>query len=200
MKYYAVKNGRKTGIFTDWESCRAQVEGYSGAKYKSFAEKSAAEAYLKGEAALEAEITTAYVDGSFNAESGVYGFGAVLLENGGISEYNGSFSDREMASMRNVAGEIEGAKFVMRYCVEKGITRVKIVYDYVGIEAWATGEWRTNKKGTLEYKKYYDSIKDTLFVQFEKVKGHSGNKYNDMADALAKTAVELQKTAPKADM
>ena len=189
MKYYAVKNGRKTGIFTDWESCRAQVEGYSGAKYKSFAEKSAAEEYLTGEAAAEFEQTTAYVDGSYNISTGEYGFGAVLLEKGGIHEYNGSFSDSEMAAMRNVAGEIEGAKFVMRYCVENGIKTVKIVYDYVGVEAWATGAWKTNKAGTAAYKKYYDSIKDKLFVQFEKVKGHSGDKYNDMADALAKAAV-----------
>ena len=189
MKYYAVKNGRKTGIFTDWETCRTQVEGYSGAKYKSFAEKSAAEAYLSDETAPGFEQTTAYVDGSFNAATGVYGFGAVLLENGEIHEYKGSFSDSEMASMRNVAGEIEGAKFVMRYCVENGIKTVKIVYDYVGIEAWATGTWKTNKEGTAEYKRYYDSIKDNLFVQFEKVKGHSGDKYNDMADALAKAAV-----------
>ncbi len=192
MKYYAVKNGRKTGIFTDWETCRAQVEGYSGAEYKSFAEKSAAEAYLMGETAPKIEQTTAYVDGSFNVSTGEYGFGAVLLENGGIREYNGSFSDAEMATMRNVAGEIEGARFVMRYCVENGIKTVKIVYDYVGIEAWATGAWKTNKKGTAEYKKYYDSIKGKLSVRFEKVKGHSGDKYNDMADALAKAAVGIE--------
>ena len=191
MKYYAVKNGRKPGIFTDWETCRAQVEGYSGAKYKSFADKSAAEAYLNGEAAGSSEGVTAYVDGSFNAETGVYGFGAVVLEAGEAHEYNGGFSDPEMASMRNVAGELEGAKFVMRYCVETEIKAVTIVYDYTGIEAWATGAWKTNKKGTAEYKKYYDSIKDRLFVQFEKVKGHSGDKYNDMADALAKAAVGI---------
>ena len=191
MKYYAVKNGRKTGIFTDWETCRAQVEGYSGAKYKSFADKSTAEAYLNGEAVASAEGVTAYVDGSFNAGTGVYGFGAVVLEAGEAHEYNGSFSDPEMASMRNVAGELEGARFVMRYCIETEIKAVKLVYDYTGIEAWATGAWKTNKKGTTEYKKYYDSIKDRLFVQFEKVKGHSGDKYNDMADALAKAAVGI---------
>ena len=25
-KYYAVKKGRKTGIFMDWDTCRAEVE------------------------------------------------------------------------------------------------------------------------------------------------------------------------------
>ena len=191
MKYYAVKNGRKTGIFTDWEMCRAQVEGYSGAEYKSFAEKSAAEAYIKGGQIPKFEGTTAYVDGSFNIKTGEYAYGAVIFLGDGIMKFSEKFSDPEMAEMRNVAGEIKGAEFVMRYCAENGIKSVKIVYDYVGIEAWATGKWKTNKKGTALYKAYYDSIKDKVFVQFEKVKGHSGDTYNDMADKLAKTALGI---------
>ena len=35
-KYYAVKQGRETGIYTSWDACKAQVQGYSGAVYKSF--------------------------------------------------------------------------------------------------------------------------------------------------------------------
>ena len=41
------------------------------------------------------------------------------------------------------------------------------------------------------YKKYYDSIKNILDVKFVKVKGHSGDKYNDRADALAKAALGI---------
>lgn len=191
MKYYAVKNGRKTGIFTDWEICRAQVEGYSGAEYKSFAEKSSAEEYIKGEQGVQINGTTAYVDGSFNVKTGEYSYGAVIFSGGETKKFSEKFSDPEMAEMRNVAGEIKGAEFVMRYCAENGIKSVKIVYDYAGIEAWAKGAWKTNKKGTAAYKSYYDSIKDKVFVKFEKVKGHSGDKYNDMADALAKSALGI---------
>jgi len=191
MKYYAVKNGRKTGIYTDWDSCRQQVEGYSGAEYKSFGTKTAAEEYLSGKAAEFSE-TTAYVDGSFNAETGEYSFGAVIFSGGEAIEHSAKFSDSEMAEMRNVAGEIKGAEFVMRWCVERGISSVRIVYDYMGIEAWATGAWKTNKKGTKAYKAYYDSIKDRLRVEFEKVKGHSGDKYNDLADKLAKSALGIK--------
>lgn len=192
MKYYAVKNGRKVGIFTDWESCRMQVDGFSGAEYKSFLKESDAKAYLNGESMpLNAE-TVAYVDGSFNVNTGEYSFGAVIFAEGETVEHSEKFSDIEMAQMRNVAGEIKGAEFVMRYCVERGIKSVKIVYDYMGIEAWATGKWKTNKTGTTAYKAYYDSIKDKLFVEFEKVKGHSGDKFNDRADALAKSALGIK--------
>lgn len=192
MKYYAVKNGRKIGIYTDWDSCKEQVDGFSGAEYKSFSKESEAKAYLNSEEIPQLSETVAYVDGSFNIKTGEYSFGAVIFSDGKMKEYSEKFADTEMAEMRNVAGEIKGAEFVMRYCVQNNIKSVKIVYDYMGIEAWATGKWKTNKKGTMAYKAYYDSIKDNLLVRFEKVKGHSGDKYNDMADALAKSVLGIK--------
>ena len=45
-KVYAVKKGKKTGIFATWAECKANVDGYSGAQFKSFATKAEAEAYL----------------------------------------------------------------------------------------------------------------------------------------------------------
>jgi ribonuclease HI len=43
-KFYVVWSGRAPGIYTDWPSCKAQVEGVAGAKYKSFATRKLAEA------------------------------------------------------------------------------------------------------------------------------------------------------------
>jgi ribonuclease HI len=45
-KYYAVFRGRKTGIFTSWEECEEQVNGFSGALYKSFKTRGEAETAL----------------------------------------------------------------------------------------------------------------------------------------------------------
>ena len=36
QKYYVVWQGRKPGIYTDWETCKEQVQGMVGAQYKSF--------------------------------------------------------------------------------------------------------------------------------------------------------------------
>lgn len=38
-KFYAVKNGRKVGIFSTWEECQSLVVGFKGAIYKSFKTK-----------------------------------------------------------------------------------------------------------------------------------------------------------------
>jgi ribonuclease HI len=36
-KYYVVWEGHQTGIFDNWDKCKKQVDGYTGAKYKGFA-------------------------------------------------------------------------------------------------------------------------------------------------------------------
>jgi ribonuclease HI len=47
-KFYVVWKGRKTGVFSSWEQCAAHVQGFTGAQYKSFTSRSAAEQALKG--------------------------------------------------------------------------------------------------------------------------------------------------------
>lgn len=45
-KYYAVAIGRKRGIYRSWEECKQQVDGYSGAIYKSFDSEDKAKHFL----------------------------------------------------------------------------------------------------------------------------------------------------------
>jgi ribonuclease HI len=48
-KFYVVWQGRRTGVFDNWEECRSSVHGVQGARYKSFSEKALAyEAYKNG--------------------------------------------------------------------------------------------------------------------------------------------------------
>ncbi|MBL4568524.1 MAG: ribonuclease H family protein [Flavobacteriaceae bacterium] len=42
-KFYVVWKGHKTGVFSSWNVCKKQIDGYQGAQYKSFASKSEAE-------------------------------------------------------------------------------------------------------------------------------------------------------------
>ena len=45
-KYYAVRAGRTPGIYTSWDACKAQVDGFANASFKSFPTKEEAEAFL----------------------------------------------------------------------------------------------------------------------------------------------------------
>lgn len=47
-KFYVVWQGRTPGIYTDWNSCKQQVDKFAGAKYKSFPTQAEAEAAFKG--------------------------------------------------------------------------------------------------------------------------------------------------------
>jgi ribonuclease HI len=42
-KFYVVWNGRRTGVFSSWNVCKKQVDGFENAQYKSFANLDEAE-------------------------------------------------------------------------------------------------------------------------------------------------------------
>ncbi|MGN0435580.1 MAG: viroplasmin family protein [Wujia sp.] len=210
-KFYAVKVGLTPGIYKSWEECKAMVHGYPGAIYKSFPTEQEAKAFM-GDITDSAErkltesnptesksegympVTDrpyAFVDGSYNSGTRVYGYGGFLVANDKKYIVTGSGSDEEMAGMRNVAGEVLGSMAAVKLAIELGLESLDIYYDYMGIEMWATGAWKRNKSGTIAYYEYMQSVKNIIKVNFIKVKGHSGVEGNEQADMLAKKAVNL---------
>ena len=222
-KFYAVRVGRTPGIYNSWDDCKAQIDGFSNATYKSFktaaeaAEfmgwsetgsgsvgKSSSNAVVKSEKGngksmlmdsveekIDASENVAYVDGSYNIATGEFSYGVVMLYDGQEHTFSKCFSDPELASMRNVAGEIKGAEAAMEYAYNHGMKSLTIYHDYEGIAKWPLKLWAANKEGTKAYQEYYNNIKEYVDIKFVKVKGHSGDKYNDMADKLAKEALGI---------
>jgi ribonuclease HI len=47
QKYYVVWAGKNPGIYTSWDACKREVDGYPQAKYKSYESKGEAEAAYK---------------------------------------------------------------------------------------------------------------------------------------------------------
>lgn len=195
-KFYAVKTGHKTGIFLTWEECKKAVEGKSGAEYKSFSTIKEANAYLEGSAvsgsdeiipALPPGKVIVYVDGSYEDSIKRYAFGCVIITpTGEIIKKNGNGNNPASLAIRNVAGEMIGAMFAAKWALVNGYSEVEIRYDYEGIEKWVTGVWKTKNELTVKYAEFMRNLNRSIRIVFTKVAAHSNNKYNDMADELAK--------------
>ena len=194
-KYYAVKKGKNIGIYTDWEECQSNVIGISGAIFKSFHSLKEAEDFInENNIAVSSKTNNknyAFVDGSYNIKTNTYGFGGFVIANGKKILLSGSDNEPEMATMRNVAGEVLGCMAAIQAALAEGLKELTIYYDYKGIEMWATGQWKRKKAGTIAYYKYMQSVKDEINIKFVHVKGHTGVAGNEEADKMAKKAVGI---------
>lgn len=213
---YGVQSGKKPGIYGTWAECQEQVSGFQGAKYKKFSSLDDALSFVKGEEVVKTQTAPqrsastgltkvepdgpyAFVDGSFNAEKGKYGYGGFVCVNGRRYPLQGSGTDPEMASMRNVAGEIMGSMAAVKKAEELNIRELTILYDYKGIENWAKapGEkdaWKATKAGTKAYQEFMKPENRRTQVVFQKVEAHTGIEGNEMADVLAKNSVGISLT------
>ena len=202
-KVYAVRKGKTPGIYMTWDDCKAQVDGFPGAEYKSFADPADAAAYLgiAGSTGTDTEVrfqegVRAYIDGSFDAATDRFSCGVVMIRTNAdgsmkTRELSQVYDDAEAAKQRNVAGEIMGAKTAIDFCLRNGIDAVEIYHDYEGIGKWADGDWKAKNQLTQAYSGYVAKARTRMKITFVKVAAHAGNKYNELADKLAKEALGI---------
>lgn len=135
---------------------------------------------------------TAYVDGSFSVVKNQYGWAYVIVENGIeiYSRYNKG-NNAKYVSSNQIGGELVATLQAITYAINNEYTDVEIIYDYEGIEKWALGEWRAKSAIAQAYVHIFNGQKKKINVTFTKVKGHSGDKFNDKADILAKRGANL---------
>lgn len=203
-KYYAVKVGKSVGIYNNWEDCKKQVTGFSGAIYKSFPTLEEAKNYLNN-GNIENEVNSfsledisedeivAYVDGSYKKDTLEYGYGVVLILKYDIIELFGRGEDPEVAKSRNVTGELFGSIRAISEAIKLKKKKITVFYDYQGISYWANGEWKCNLPLTIGYRDKIKEFRKEIEILFVKVKAHSNDKYNDLADYLAKKSLGIEK-------
>ena len=133
-----------------------------------------------------------YVDGSF--ARGTTGYGAVILKDGRVvEELFGGVDSAEVAGTHQIAGELAAVKEALKWCLHHSVDEVSIYYDYLGIEKWATGKWKTNQPLTQGYARFVREC--PVQIHWHKVDSHTGNRWNDRADALAKKGTGLVQPA-----
>jgi len=91
-KYYVVFEGRKPGVYDTWEECKTQVNGYSGAAFRSCRTKAEAEKALdiynskKGAEKAPTSVNNAEVAPTSRPTTGIFADGA-CSGNPGLMEY-----------------------------------------------------------------------------------------------------------------
>ena len=213
MKFYAVRNGHTPGIYTTWPACEAQVKGFPLARYKSFSTREAAEAFLDGArptvtpAAVKAPVPSPatrrtanavhiWVDGAcLQHEEGPlrFGWAYVILLDGERELHRGKGHAVPAGARqhRNVAAEIQAVLHALTWCQKHGIASATIYFDYQGLASWALGEWKTNIPFTQSYAAKVRAM--GMRLTWQKVRAHSGEKYNELVDQLAKEAARSAK-------
>jgi ribonuclease HI len=212
-KYYAVATGRVPGIYSEWGDAERQVKGFAGARFKGFASRAEAEAWLEvpeyrkkekpaAKKAVEgkhylspdSDAVIVFTDGGCINNPGPGGYGVVIEDDAGEREYSGGFSLTTNNRMELMACIVALQKL-------EGSGRAVVVHSdssYVvnGMEkGWARG-WRSrgwrrsDGHPALNADLWAELLRlaEAMPVRFVWVRGHAGNSRNERCDVLANTA------------
>lgn len=208
-KYYAVAVGRTCGIFTDWPTAEAQVKGFPGARYMSFADEAEARAWLEdpcygrpgGErpAASQAKPQPSpppagiivHTDGGCLNNPGPGGYGIVIEENGQRRELSGGFrltTNNRMEMMAAIVAleALQGSRQPIHLYSDSS-------YLVNGIDKGWAKKWRNNGWSKADGRAAMNSdlwekllgLLAGLTVVLHWVKGHAGHQENERCDRLA---------------
>ncbi len=204
-KYYAVRRGRRPGIFRQWygpDGAQVQVAGFPGAEFKSFGTQTEAEAFLNatpagapGTSARDRSVIQVFTDGGAVGNPGPGGYGVVILRpDNEPQELSGGFewttnNRMELLGCITALESLPGEEPVLLH------SDSRYLVDAVN-KGWAR-TWRRKgwKKANGEAALNIDLWKRLLTllegrrVELKWVKGHAGHVWNERCDRLVHEAI-----------
>ncbi|KAJ2782423.1 Ribonuclease H1 [Coemansia javaensis] len=187
--FYAVRRGRRPGVYGTWDECRAQTDGFAGAVFKRFASAAEAQAFVGGARQV------VYTDGA-SSRNGQHGARA------GVGVYFGEGDARNVSEplagprQTNQRAELAAVQRAVR-AADPGVPldiRTDSSYSIKSLTEWAPrwerNGWTTASGAPVQNQ---DLIRGTLAdirardapVSLTYVPGHSGVAGNEAADRLA---------------
>ncbi len=214
-KFYAVVRGRIPGIYTEWfgpTGAQAQVIGFEKARYKGFATRAEAEAFMKdqgGEAPVpmggksrpsrtrppqpsdDTPRIEVYTDGGALGNPGPGGWGAVILNADPPTELSGGY--RRTTNNRM---ELTAAIMALRHLPAKTAVRLHTDSRYLvdGItkgwaRRWRANGWMRTAREPAVNADLWGALLDLCElhdVVFTWVPGHAGVRFNERCDQLVR--------------
>ena len=135
-----------------------------------------------------------YTDGACSGNPGKGGWGAILLYGDKEKRING-FDPETTNNKMELKAVIEALKIIKKNIKIEIHTDSIYVKDGITkwIFAWKKNDWKNSKKQKVKNYELWqelDSLVQKYDIDFFWVKGHNGDKYNEIADELARKAIE----------
>jgi ribonuclease HI len=131
-----------------------------------------------------------YTDGACKGNPGIGGWGAILMYGDKTKEIYG-YAPETTNNRMELSAVIEALKVIKRSCpitiftdsqyVKRGITE--------WIDGWIKKNWKNVKNIDLWQELY--PLSKQYDIDWQWVRGHNGDKYNERADELANLAITL---------
>lgn len=136
-----------------------------------------------------------YTDGACSGNPGPGGWGSVLIYNGNEKEISGAKANTTNNEME-ITAVLEALKALKFPCeVDLYSDSAYVVNTFLQgwIFNWIKKDWHTASGEPVKNKELWQelySLTKTHKVNFNKVKGHADNKYNNRCDELARNAIK----------
>jgi ribonuclease HI len=135
-----------------------------------------------------------HTDGS-NHGGEKFGWGFVVSNEAGdvlATCYGAGIHNPEWSSAWNVAAECTAViRALGKIKPEQSIV---LFHDYMGLGCWARGEWKVKSQCARGYVAELKAL--SRHVEFRHVQGHAGDKFNELADKLARQGLTEQPDKP----
>lgn len=136
-----------------------------------------------------------YTDGACSGNPGVGGWGVVIIKDNKDEVFLNGGDDNTTNNRMELTAAIEALKNFQTEQTIKLITDSKYVKDGIQtwIKNWKKNGWKTSSKQPVKNKELWirvDELNQFHDVSWSWVKGHSGNRENDIADMLANKGID----------
>jgi ribonuclease HI len=138
---------------------------------------------------------TIYTDGACSGNPGPGGWGAVLLYREKIKELSGAAAATTNQRMELTAA-IRALQSLNQPCeitLYSDSAYLVNAFCQHWLDNWQNNGWLNAKKQAVENQDLWRELLDAAAchqVNWQKVKGHAGDKYNELCDELARQAIQ----------
>jgi ribonuclease HI len=172
QKFYVVWKGKKPGIYTNWNDCKAQVDGFAAAAYKAFATQREADiafhehfakhiykketaTSVKDHSVLGTPIhNSIVVDAAWNSVQKDMEYQGILYETNSRIFHMGPLSNGT-----NNIGEFLAIVHALGYCKKHGLTTMPIYSDSRNAIGWVKAKkCKTNLEASPKTSHIFDLI------------------------------------------